>query len=114
MDELFFKSKKNLELQSTCAVFAESEIISLVHGGAGPEDIVRGVFHGLAGRIYPLLFELGLEKDIAVVGGIAGSKAMIAALEEMVGFKILAPENPQIVGALGAALIARGQRSKMS
>jgi predicted CoA-substrate-specific enzyme activase len=114
MDDLFFNAKRDLELQSTCAVFAESEMISLVHGGARPEDIVRGVFRGLAGRVYPQLFELGIEKDIAVVGGIAGSKAMIAALEEMVGFKILVPENPQIAGALGAAHMARAQRSKIS
>ena len=113
MDELFFKSKNDLEIQSTCSVFAESEIISLVHSGCRREDIVRGVFRGLAGRIYPQLYGLGMEKDIALVGGVARSKAIVVALEEKVGFKILVPENPQIIGALGAALIAREQRSKL-
>lgn len=114
MDELYFKSNKYLEIQSTCAVFAESEIISLIHSNEKAEDIVRGVFRGLAGRIYSQLLELGVENDVTVVGGVAKSKAMIAALEERVGFKLLVPENPEIVGALGAALIAQEARSAMS
>ncbi len=114
MGELFFKSKESLEMESTCAVFAESEIISLVHAGAKPEDIVKGVFRGLAGRIYSQLLEVGIEKHVAVVGGVAKSKAMVSALEEKVGFKILVPENPEIVGALGAALIAQEARSAPS
>jgi predicted CoA-substrate-specific enzyme activase len=108
MSCLSFKSKENLEIQTNCAVFAESEIISLIHNGARPEDILRGVFRGLAGRIYPQLLELGIEKDVAVVGGFARNKALVAALEQMLGFKIMVPENPEITCALGAALIGQG------
>ena len=111
MSELSFKSKENLEIQTTCAVFAESEIISLIHNGARPEDILRGVFRGLAGRIYPQLLELGIEKDVSVTGGYARNKALVAALEETLGFKIIIPENPEIIVALGAALIGQGSRS---
>lgn len=107
MDELYFKSKENLEIISLCAVFAESEIISLLHSGVKPEDLVRGVFKGLAGRVYSQLLQLGVAKDVAVVGGIAGSKAMVSALEERIGFKIVVPDHTQVVSALGAALIAR-------
>ncbi len=114
MDELSFKSKENLEIVSLCAVFAESEIISLVHAGVKIEDIIRGVFRGLAGRVYSQLLDVGVEKDVAVVGGVAKSKSMVAALEEKVGLKILVPENPEIVGALGAALIAQEARSVIS
>ncbi|MBN1367241.1 MAG: hypothetical protein JW967_04900, partial [Dehalococcoidales bacterium] len=71
LDELYFKSKLNLDIQSSCAVFAESEIISLVHGNTHREDIVRAVFRGLADKLYSQLLELGLENDLAVVGGIA-------------------------------------------
>ncbi len=106
IDNLFFKSKENLEIQSTCAVFAESEIISLIHSNYQKESIVRAVFRGLAGKLYSQLLELGIEGDIAVVGGISKSKAMIAALEEKVGRKVVVPENPEIIGALGAAIIA--------
>jgi len=107
MDELFFKSTEDLEILSNCVVFAESEIISLVHGGVKPEDIVRGVFRGLAGRAYSQFLELGIEKDIALVGGMANSKGIITSLEEKLGFNILVPEKPEIVTALGAAIIAQ-------
>jgi predicted CoA-substrate-specific enzyme activase len=104
MDELAAKAKKDVEIESTCAVFAESEIISLVHGGTEPEYIARGVFKGLAKRVYSLLLELGIERDVALVGGLARSKAMVGALEEAIGFKILVPDMAEIVSALGAAL----------
>jgi predicted CoA-substrate-specific enzyme activase len=110
MDELAFKAKKDVEIESTCAVFAESEIISLVHSGNEPECIARGVFKGLAKRIYSLLLELGMERDVVLVGGLARSKAMVSALEEVIGFKILVPDTPEIVSALGAALFkVKGQ-----
>lgn len=107
LDALFFKSTAEVEILSTCLVFAESEIISLVHGGTLPEDIVRGVFRGLAGRVGSQLMEVGLENHVAIVGGVAKSKAMAVALEERLGTKILAPRDAEIVGALGAALIAQ-------
>ncbi|MFC1899973.1 acyl-CoA dehydratase activase [Chloroflexota bacterium] len=111
IDKLFFESKEDLEILSNCVVFAESEIISLVHSGVKTEDIVRGVFRGLAGRAYSQFLELGIEKDITLVGGVANSKAMITALEEKLGFDILVPENPGIIAALGAAIIAQEARS---
>jgi (R)-2-hydroxyacyl-CoA dehydratese activating ATPase len=112
MSELSLKSKTDLEIQTTCAVFAESEIISLIHNGAKPEDILKGVFRGLAERIYPQLLELGIEKDVTVVGGFARNRAIISALEAMVGFPLQVPENALIAGALGAALIGQKKRSK--
>ncbi|MBN1848398.1 MAG: hypothetical protein JW932_07420 [Deltaproteobacteria bacterium] len=107
MTELALQSKENLTIQSTCAVFAESEIISLVHDGVKIEDIIWGVFRGISGRIYPHLLDLGIEQDITAVGGVARSKAMILALEEIVGYNINVPEHPEIIGALGAAMIGR-------
>ena len=106
-DRLYFRSHADLEIQSPCAVFAESEIISRVHGGEKIEDILRGVFRGLAGRIYSQLLDVGIEKDVAAVGGLARSKAIRSALEEVLHFGLLIPEVPEIVAALGAALFAR-------
>jgi predicted CoA-substrate-specific enzyme activase len=107
MTRLALRSTADVTIQSTCAVFAESEIISLVHDGRKPADIMRGVFKGMAGRIYPHLLELGIEEDITVVGGVAHSRAMISALEEMAGYTINVPEHPDIVGALGAAMMGQ-------
>ena len=57
---------------------------------------------------------MGKDKDIALVGGVANSKAMISALEEKLGISILVPENPGIIAALGAAIIGREARSVTS
>jgi predicted CoA-substrate-specific enzyme activase len=108
MADLSLRAREYVEVQSTCAVFAESEIISLLHMKKRPEDIVRGALRGLVKRIYPLLLEVGLEKDVTVVGGVARNKGLIRALEELMGFSVFVPPEPQIVAALGAALIAQG------
>ncbi len=110
MTTLSLKSKEHLSIQSNCAVFAESEIISLIHTKKKPEDILKAVFTGLAQRVYPLLVEVGLEKDVTIVGGMAKSIGIVKAIEELVGYSILVPDNPEVVGALGAALIAGERR----
>ncbi len=111
MSELSLKSKTEVDIQSICAVFAESEIISLIHNGAKPEDILKGVFKGLAGRIYPQLLEVGINEDVVAVGGITRIRALITALEEMAKCRIQVLENPDITGALGAAIIGQKSRS---
>lgn len=107
MAELFFQSKESVEIQSTCAVFVESEVISLLHVKSRPEDIARGALRGLVKRIYPLLIEVGLEREVALVGGLARNKGVVAAFEELMGHELIVPPEPQIVAALGAALITR-------
>jgi predicted CoA-substrate-specific enzyme activase len=105
MADLSLRSGENVAVESTCAVFAESEVISLLHMKHRREDIARGAMRGLAKRIYPLLLEVGLEKDVSVVGGLARNKGLVMAIEELVGYNVLVPPEPQIVAALGAALI---------
>jgi predicted CoA-substrate-specific enzyme activase len=114
LSSLAQKSTSEVEIQSTCAVFAESEIISLVHDGARPEDIAKGVFRGLAARIYTQLLETGMEGDVVAVGGGANIRATIDALQDMTGTTIRVPCNPELVGALGAAIIGMQKRNSIS
>jgi predicted CoA-substrate-specific enzyme activase len=107
MTGLSLKSGEPAEVQGTCAVFAESEVISLVHTGTKPEDIARGALIGLARRVYPLLLEIGMEREVSLLGGVALNKGLVNALQDLAGFALQVPEEPQIVTALGAALIAR-------
>jgi predicted CoA-substrate-specific enzyme activase len=109
MAELSLKSKENVELQSMCAVFAESEAISLIQMKKRPEDIAKGALRGLAKKTYPLLLEVGLERDVALLGGVAQNRGLVIALEELCGHNLLVPPEPQIVAALGASLIAQGR-----
>jgi predicted CoA-substrate-specific enzyme activase len=108
---LSLESREELEIKSTCVVFAESEIVSLVHAKKAREDILRGVFDGLALRVFALAAKIGLEQDVMMVGGVARNIGMVQALERHTGMKLLVPHTPQIAGALGAALLAqeRGQ-----
>ena len=96
-----------VEVLSTCAVFAESEIISLIHSKNKPEDILAGVFRSLASRIYGSLLQVGIENDVAFVGGVARNEGIVWAIEEKIHTKVLVPEEPEMVTAMGAALIAK-------
>lgn len=107
MGQLAMKSTETVEVNTTCAVFAESEVISLLHLNKKPEDILRGVFKGMADRIYSLLTRVDFEKDVTLIGGLGANVGIIQALEERIGGKVHVPENANIVEALGAALIAR-------
>lgn len=107
MAGLSFNSTKSIEISSTCAVFVESEIISMIHSGEKIEDIVKGVYHSLALRLYSLLLHLRIEREVALSGGIAGDVGLRQSLEDQLGYNVLVPDKPQFVGALGAAIMAR-------
>ena len=106
MGRLSLQSQDEVEISSTCAVFAESEIISLIHLKHRSEDIAKAVFRGLARRIYTMMVKVGFQRDVLMVGGIACNIGMVKAIEEQAGCPVIVPENPILVGALGAALIA--------
>jgi len=96
-----------LPLNSTCTVFAESEIITLLANGHGKGEIVAGIHYSIARRITRLARKVGVEDVVLFDGGPAMNKGMVAALEDELMRKILVPDVPQITTAFGAALIAR-------
>lgn len=95
------------EVVSRCAVFAESDIISLIHSGTSTEAILRGVYQGLAMRLYPLFVQVGIRGAVAMIGGGAEDVGLVAFMEERLGVPVFIPPYPSSVAALGAALIAR-------
>ena len=106
MNELAFSSHKQVEVSSMCTVFAESEVISLIANGWHRTDIAAGLFRAIANRVAGMVARVGLKEKVAATGGAAYNTALVKALEEKLSTTILVPENPQITGALGAALIA--------
>jgi predicted CoA-substrate-specific enzyme activase len=108
MATLSLKAKAAADITSTCAVFAESEVISHVHRDPPTprEDIVAGIYSSLVSRVMALAKRVGIEKDVAVSGGVALNVGLINTLEKELGFKVLVPEKPQLVAALGAAIVA--------
>jgi predicted CoA-substrate-specific enzyme activase len=97
------------EVSNYCAVFAESEVISLIHSGAAKEQIAAGIFHTIVDRIMQPVKRVGLKAPLVVTGGVAQNEGLIRALEEQSGIRPRIPPDPQIIGALGAALI--GEKS---
>jgi len=111
--ELSLKSKKRVDFNTGCAVFAESEAISRLSQEVTKEDLLAGLHRALAAQINSLAERIGVEKDVAMVGGGAKDVGLVYALKEIRGHDILVPQRPLMTGALGAALIAMGSlRSK--
>jgi predicted CoA-substrate-specific enzyme activase len=108
MGALALTAEAPVEVAHVCTVFAESEIISLIHvKRERKENIVAGVLLGMAKRLYPLVLKAGMEQDVAIVGGVAKNRGVLKFLEQTVGFSVLTTEDPEIVGAVGAAVTAR-------
>jgi predicted CoA-substrate-specific enzyme activase len=100
-------SGRSVTVSSMCTVFAESEVVSLIASGTPVEDIAWGVHLAIADRIAALVDRVGSVAPAVMTGGVAKNPAARKALEDRFGFRLLVPEEPQIAGALGAALIAR-------
>lgn len=114
MSEASFEAKSRADITNTCAVFAESEVISHVHRvpPTPKEEIIAGIFYGVVSRIMTLCKRVGIKKDVAVTGGVALNKGLVHIFEEEFEFEVLVPEMPQIVGALGAAILAKESLEK--
>ncbi|NLD39182.1 MAG: 2-hydroxyglutaryl-CoA dehydratase [Desulfatiglans sp.] len=110
---LYEKSLNPCAINSTCIVFAESEVISLVAQGNTKRDIAAGLHQSIARRVGNMAKRLGIDKNIVFVGGVAKNESMRKALEDYLGIGFISlSTDPQITGALGAAVIARNRFNK--
>jgi len=103
------KAKATAEITGTCAVFAESEVISHIHRDPPTpvEDIVAGIYSSMVRRIMAQLQRVGIKREVAVTGGVAANSGLVSILAEQVGCNLLIPLTPELAGAIGAALIAK-------
>ena len=106
MGERAGRSTKDVRVSSMCTVFAESEVVSLVAKGEKVEDILNGIHQAIADRVASLALRVGLEKPVAVTGGVARNGGVVRALEARLETNVTVPDHPQLTGALGAAMIA--------
>ena len=97
---------KPVSISSMCAVFAETEIIGLLAQGTAPADIAAGVFLSIARRMRGLAARVPLRRECTFTGGLATSPAFSRLLAAELGVPVNVPDDPQTVGALGAALVA--------
>lgn len=107
LSEISLQSSKPAQITSQCSVFAESEVITLLSEGTDISDIAAGINEAIAARLASMVRKVGLEEEVAVSGGCAKNRGLIAALERKLGVGVKALSmDPQVIGALGAAIIA--------
>jgi predicted CoA-substrate-specific enzyme activase len=96
-----------ITINSTCTVFAESEIISLLANGHGQPEIIAGIHYSIARRVARLAKRIGVEETVFFDGGPALNRGLVEALENELMQPLYIPELPQVTTAYGAALLAR-------
>jgi (R)-2-hydroxyacyl-CoA dehydratese activating ATPase len=100
-------------ISSQCSVFSESEVVSLINEGRELADIVTGINYAVAGRIGSMARRVGIVKDLALTGGCSKNESLIAALERQTGIVVRRlTVDPQLIGAIGAALFASDRQKK--
>ena len=107
--ELSLKSTKSIDMNAQCTVFAESELVSLVHSNTAIADIARSVHDAISSRITSMVRRVGLQPDVCLIGGVGYNVGFKKSLEEDLGMHVEVPDHPEYVTALGAAIMAREQ-----
>ncbi len=109
MAELSIAAKEGADITPTCAVFAESEVISHIHRvPPTPRDqLVLGIHQSVVSRLMSMVKRVGITREVTVTGGVAFNRGIIDALEREIGFSILVAENPLFTAATGAAVLAQ-------
>ena len=102
---LSLKAERAVPMNAQCTIFAESEVVTLIHEKTSKADIAAAIHDAIADRIASMTRRLGIQKDVVLVGGVAKNVGFISSLEKTLGVNLLVPEEPEFVGALGAALL---------
>lgn len=102
--QIAVNSDKRAKITSTCTVFAETEVVSLISEGKGKKEIIAGLTDSIASRIAGLARRVGIEEDIVMTGGMAKNIGVVKSLEKELKSEISVPEKPLYTGAIGVAL----------
>jgi predicted CoA-substrate-specific enzyme activase len=102
----------DLKISSMCTVFAESEVTSLISRGADRREIARGLHSSVIRRAAGMINRISSGGDIVFTGGVAKNPCMRLLLSDKLGRRVLVPDDPQMVGALGAALLAEEEQAR--
>ncbi len=105
MGPLALQASRKVCLNAQCTVFAESEVVSLMHANTPKPDMARAVHDAIAERIASMVRRIGVEPEVVMVGGVGRNPGVVEALSDLLGVEVRVPEQPELVGALGAALL---------
>lgn len=103
--QLSLRSTLSIPMNAQCVIFAESEVVSLIHAKTPAVDIAFAVHNAIAERVASLVQRVGIEEKVALIGGVAHNVGFVACMKKSLGVDILIPQGPEYVTALGAALV---------
>ncbi len=106
MGAMAMSGKKGVEINSMCAVFAESEVTSLMAKGCDRADIALAIHQSICRRAIGMIRRQNIGFPLMFAGGVANNSCMVQLLREALGKEVIVPETPHFVGAYGAALLA--------
>jgi predicted CoA-substrate-specific enzyme activase len=108
-------AEQGYTISSTCTVFAESEVVGLIARGVDRSQVARGVVDSIAIRTCSLAHRVGVSADVLFIGGVAWNSAMRDVVADRLGISVHVPEDPQMVAAIGCALLTgEAERGKPS
>ncbi len=107
LGECALRAPEAVRVSSTCTVFAETEVVSHVARGKKRDEVLLGVCQSIVDRIAAMVRAIGVNPPVAMTGGVAKNPAVVKLMGDRLGLPLFLPPEPQITGALGAALIAR-------
>jgi predicted CoA-substrate-specific enzyme activase len=108
LGKLSTSSRSPITLASACTVWAQADVIAYLNRRVPVEDIAAGVNNAMASRMAVLANSVGIERDVCMTGGVAKNEGVVSALEKLIGVRIkrIRKNDPQMAGAIGAALFA--------
>ena len=107
LGQLSLEAKNTLRISSMCTVFTESEVVSKIAEGYPREDIAAAIHRAIVDRIMTMAHKVGINEEITLTGGVAKNLGLVTTMRNKVLKNINIPTDPQIVGALGAAILAQ-------
>jgi benzoyl-CoA reductase subunit D len=113
MGPLSLKAERASPINASCVIFGESDVVTLIHRQESKPEIARAVFDAMADRISSMVYRLGLNPDVVLVGGVAKDVGFVASLKRKLGVDVFIPDDPEFAGALGAALVAVKRAKKV-
>lgn len=105
--EFSLRAAQPSKISSLCTVFAESEVISLIAGGEGRENIIAGIHEAIASRVMAMAGRLKLSPPVMMTGGVSRNEGVVRALEKKAGRRVEVLPKAQVTGAIGAAVIGQ-------
>jgi benzoyl-CoA reductase subunit D len=112
MGSMSLEANEAVPMNAQCTVFAESEVVSLIHAQTPKANIARAIHDAIAERVVSMVRRLGITEDVLLVGGLAYDVGFVDSMKRGLGVEVHVPEFPEYASAYGAALIAQERAKK--